>query len=1424
MAPTGDPGSLDQRSTAAQFELVCTQFENAWKNGEQPRIEDYVSKVAGATRTTLLVQLLQLEWDYATIHHRAWQIDEYLSRFPKDDETVRRAFDEFRTSSTGRGWDDRSAVSTASPAPRISIEQYLSILDRLSIVGEKSAGAQLGNLAPSERPHDASALGRLLVERGVLTPFQAECIETGRADQLLLNQYVLLDRLGAGGMGEVYRARHRRMKRIVALKLLTPAMTRNDDAIRRFQREAEAAARLTHPNIVQAFDADEAGGVHYLAMEYVVGRDLSTVVREQGPLDVPVAVDYILQAAHGLAYAHEGGLIHRDIKPANLLLDQAGRVKILDLGLARLSDGEGELTASEQVMGTIDFMSPEQAADAKHADARSDIYSLGMTLWYLLIGRRAYDGDSVFARMSAHRDAPLPSLVGSRFDVPETLEPVFHKLVAKRAADRYQTMAEVIEALEPFVGKDATYGNSAGSSIGTGAKRSPISKPVPASVQVAVAPPKVLPQERTVNSASAEMGTDPKSEVRAAPLQTPALGRAADKSTKKRIAVGVAALAVICSFGLAIALRDRPGIEEAMHANGHGTAALVPSAPAIGGDVDRRAAEWVLRVGGLVHVEVAGQSREINLLADLPPEPFEVAIVGLQGRREVTDDDLIRFDGLAKLRRLVLGATPITDAGLAHLKTLPSLQTLYCDQLKLTDDGARQLARFTTLQTLSLGKTRFITAAAIADLRKALPNCEVLWDGSSTADEPQVAAPLIATAPFDAAQARAHQEAWAKYLGTTVETVNSVGQKMILIPPGEFLMGSSDEQVEAALKVAEEFRADRGTISRIEKAESPQHKVVITKPYLLSATEVTIGQFKKFSATGYVTEAEKDEAAATAAPPTVVAGKPSPKPTPTYLNPGFEVTDDSPAAVITWNDAAAYCKWLSDQEKTTYRLPTEAEWEYACRAGTTTQYSFGDDYNELPKYGWHNKNAGGRPRPVGTLLPNGFGLFDMHGNLIEWCRDNFDEQWYPISPSKDPTGPHGNLNRVIRGGFWLTNAVSGRSACRHYNRPSALSSYNGFRIVRTLDVPPATAVATASTPPVVVPPAVVKPAGPAPPLATPPLATAPFDAAQAQAHQAAWAKHLGTTVETVNSVGAKMILIPPGEFLMGSSDEQVEAALNIAEETKGDPAVKERVEKAERPQRRVVITKPFQMGATEVTVGQFKQFVEATQYVTEAEQYGFGNSGEKTLNDQVNESYRGKSWRAPGFTVTDDLPVAQVTWNDAAAYCRWLSDQEKTTYRLPTEAEWEYACRAGTATLYSFGDDVNLLDQYGWYNKNAGGKSHGVGTKPPNAFGLHDMHGNLWEWCQDFYGEKWNEQTSSDDPTGPASGSNRVLRGGHWNHNASYCRSASRYNSYPPSSRSNYYGFRVARVLDAPPASETPLTPAPPQPNPRQPTHVAPTD
>lgn len=326
-----------------------------------------------------------------------------------------------------------------------SIDQFVNDITTSGLMQAADYMAWFSALKEAARPQDAEQLARELVRQRKLTRFQAEQIYAGKGKALTLGNYLILDKLGQGGMGMVLKALHRRMDRTVAIKVMSAAGMKSPDAVQRFQREVKAAAKLTHPHIVAAHDADEANGTHFLVMEYVEGTDLSMYVKRHGPLSEERAVAWILQAARGLKYAHQRGVVHRDIKPANLLLSNEGVVKLLDMGLARIDGALSEetaLTCTGTVMGTVDYMAPEQALSAKSADARSDIYSLGISLWYLLTGRVAYEGDSTMAKLLAHRDAPLPSLGETPIDH------VFRKMIAKRPEDRQQTMAEVISELE----------------------------------------------------------------------------------------------------------------------------------------------------------------------------------------------------------------------------------------------------------------------------------------------------------------------------------------------------------------------------------------------------------------------------------------------------------------------------------------------------------------------------------------------------------------------------------------------------------------------------------------------------------------------------------------------------------------------------------------------------------------------------------------------------------------------------------------------------------------------------------------------------------------------------------------------------------------------------------------------------------------
>jgi serine/threonine-protein kinase len=348
-------------------------------------------------------------------------------------------------------------------SPPIDRQTFLANVCQSGLRTEAELAPVLRGLPDGAR---GRAVARALMEAGLLTRFQAERLLMGRVQGFLLGPYRILEQVGRGGIGRVYKAEHRTMGRAVALKVLAPNLLQTERALELFQHEVRAVGRLVHPNIVTAFDASEDRGRHYIVLEYVDGPNLDQLVRRQGPLPVAQACDYVRQVADGLQCAHNAGMVHRDIKPANLLVqrrgpqeDTPGLVKISDFGLARLQapdagdalDHPGTLFVRENtVMGTPDYLSPEQARNLHQTDIRSDLYSLGCTFYFLLTGRAPFPGGSAVNKVIRHwSETPAP-LAELRPDVPPAVAAIVERLMAKDPADRFQTPAELAAALEPF--------------------------------------------------------------------------------------------------------------------------------------------------------------------------------------------------------------------------------------------------------------------------------------------------------------------------------------------------------------------------------------------------------------------------------------------------------------------------------------------------------------------------------------------------------------------------------------------------------------------------------------------------------------------------------------------------------------------------------------------------------------------------------------------------------------------------------------------------------------------------------------------------------------------------------------------------------------------------------------------------------------
>ncbi|HJZ92047.1 MAG TPA: protein kinase [Gemmataceae bacterium] len=337
----------------------------------------------------------------------------------------------------------------------LTAPHLLQILRGQQLADPERLSAVLRQLPPGvAEGSDSKALADALVAAQVVTKFQASLLLQGKSRSLMIaGKYRLVDRLGAGGMGLVYLCEHVKMRRPVAVKVLPHKQAAEPGQLDRFLREAQAAAALKHPNIVQAFDIDQDNGVHYMVMEFVDGVDLERLVGKIGPLEAHRAAHYIAQAAEGLDHASERGLVHRDIKPSNLLVDREGTVKVLDLGLARLSKGGESVTQrydANTVIGTADYISPEQALDSHEVDVRADIYSLGCTFYFLLAGRAPFKDANVTQKLLMHQMRDPTPITELREDVPGLMGAVLARMMAKEPSARYQTPADVVDALAPW--------------------------------------------------------------------------------------------------------------------------------------------------------------------------------------------------------------------------------------------------------------------------------------------------------------------------------------------------------------------------------------------------------------------------------------------------------------------------------------------------------------------------------------------------------------------------------------------------------------------------------------------------------------------------------------------------------------------------------------------------------------------------------------------------------------------------------------------------------------------------------------------------------------------------------------------------------------------------------------------------------------
>lgn len=339
----------------------------------------------------------------------------------------------------------------------LSVEGFIDFVEKSTLVDAPILQAALDEIKANhggELPADADVLANLLIEKKLLTSWQVEKLMEKKYRAFFLGKYRILRLIGSGGMSFVYLAEHKLMHRQRAIKVLPRRRVKDSSYLARFHLEAQATSQLDHPNIVRCYDVDNEGDTHYIVMEFIEGKDLNTIVKQEGPLPLELACNYIAQSAEGLAHAHEKGLIHRDVKPANLLVDTKGVVKLLDLGLALFSDTEqASLTMehNENVLGTADYLAPEQAVNSHRIDHKADIYGLGCSLYFVLTGRPPFPDGTLAQRIAKHQTQMPEDIRKLRADCPRDLADICMKMMQKRPEKRYANMREVATALEGWL-------------------------------------------------------------------------------------------------------------------------------------------------------------------------------------------------------------------------------------------------------------------------------------------------------------------------------------------------------------------------------------------------------------------------------------------------------------------------------------------------------------------------------------------------------------------------------------------------------------------------------------------------------------------------------------------------------------------------------------------------------------------------------------------------------------------------------------------------------------------------------------------------------------------------------------------------------------------------------------------------------------
>ena len=1357
-----------------------------------------------------------------------------------------------------------------------------------------------------------------------------------------LGGYRILEVLGVGGMGVVFRAEDPRLRRQVALKAMKPAVAASKSAKERFLNEAQAAAAIEHDHIVTIHQVGEDRGIPFIAMRYLQGESLQSRLDREHRVDQREVVRLGRQIALGLAAAHERGLIHRDIKPDNVWLDsKQGRVKILDFGLVRSTSQDAGLTQSGMVVGTPKYMAPEQA-EGQTVDHRCDLFSLGSVLYHLASGQAPFEGPNLTSTLLAvARANPTPITTLCPQLHPE-LAALIMLLLSKGPTARPQTATEVAELLEEI---DHQFDALAHTETRIAPQVSSSKEPeeTAAFVPQIVTDDSGRPPRRRKSAAAGwwlfgtallagiiflvtsqgtvtidiaeDLANEVRVDIRDGGETVAVLSE--DNDWSVRLIGGQYQLEMsgggdefslkgntltVSRFGRSIVQMEHIPSTPPRAAAGLPSSAQAATTPlanyALSFDGENDYVETPVRFDvtqpltveayvtvpkqpewnqvvlcdanlggfGLGPRENGKWRMDVQALGGQGSKRDEVGYVRVEandeieyGRRThvaaVYDGRIVRLyvDGKVQTRGravedlvpstlpILIGANPNEDVGTAEnfLGTIDEVRisSTACYTKDFTpaerldvDEHTLALYHFDDAEGTMLtdasgnghhGTIHGATWVRVDDELNVIDDEPLATPADPYARDRAVAQWVVSQGGTVGA-GYLDGNRWVGF--TNASSIEEAGEApIVLTAAGLASLDISDDDLErfAGLPALEAIGIGLTdvTVNGLHHlVKCPRLLRIQVNKARIQASELTV--LKEAPSVFHLhldIEQVDDQWVFLKELPRLRQLSINGRETPNleqlqhYLQLRLvafpRISQLDPSLIETLQAANPQLRILVGSGDSIQVLGTDPLLDSARRLIDLGVSFRGTVLADNSNFDLDDSESLGNSRvfsiseasiPVGTIL-----TLEQRKQLA-----SITHYWHSFDAPEtrdadafvEQLGNQSLINSLVLVDSDLTDAGLDslaaqillkrldvrrthvtQSAVERFHRqlPSCLVISDFGRIEYEHRLPKGWEL------PAEEPTTYLWPDDqPAP-------AIAPFTPEEAQQHQAAWAEHLDVPVEIENSIGMKFRVIPPGEFLMGSSEEESQRLLE--ELTAKDLPVYENKIPREVPQHRVVLTNAFAMGSHEVTRRQFRQFVDATGHTTEAERDGLGGEG-------YQEGQEGRV-RSPEFLwhtgigsgmLTDEHPVVNVSFSDAVAFCEWLSEQEGVPYRLPTEAEWEYACRAGSTTRFHFGNDDAQLGDYA----SLGGPLVTVGQHQPNAFGLFDVYGSVWEICPDFYGSYTAEPAI--DPVANLEYDARIARGGSWTNPPVLFRSAIRWGfawKEGDGGSSLNFGFRVVRDI-----------------------------